>query len=38
MEGGRGVPTKPMGFNMGRDRNQRAIQELNRIGDMTPKP
>jgi RHS repeat-associated protein len=37
MEGGRGVPTKPMDFNMGRDRNQRAVEELNRIGDMTPR-
>jgi RHS repeat-associated protein len=37
MEGGRGVPGRPMDFNMGRDRNQRAVQELNRIGDMTPR-
>jgi hypothetical protein len=37
MEGGRGVPRRPMNFNMGRDRNQRVVEELNRIGDMTPK-
>jgi RHS repeat-associated protein len=37
MEGGRGVPKKPMDFNMGRERNQRIVEELNRIGDMTPR-
>jgi RHS repeat-associated protein len=38
MREAQGQPTAPLDFNMSRDKNVRAVQELNRIGDNTPKP
>ncbi|WP_238325960.1 RHS repeat domain-containing protein [Bryobacter aggregatus] len=38
MTGSMGVPTQPLYFKPGtNERTQRAIEQLNRIGDMTPK-
>jgi RHS repeat-associated protein len=37
MQGGQGVPRQPLDFYTGRDKTKRAIDELNKIGDMTPK-
>jgi hypothetical protein len=37
MQGEQGVPSQPLDFYTGRDKTKRAIDELNKIGDMTPK-
>ena len=37
MDEHQGVPTKARSFDTGSDRNKRIIQEINRIGDNTPK-
>lgn len=37
MMGNQGVPTRPLDFNIDGDKTKRAIEQLNRIGDMTPK-
>jgi hypothetical protein len=37
MMGNQGVPQKPLDFNVGRESTKRAIDQLNKIGDMTPK-
>ena len=35
---GQGIPRRPKNFDPSQDRTQRAIREINRIGDNTPKP
>lgn len=35
---GQGMPTRSKQFDPSQDRTQRAIREINRIGDNTPKP
>lgn len=38
MTGSMGTPTQPLGFKPGtNDRTRKAVEQLNRIGDMTPK-
>jgi hypothetical protein len=38
MTGSMGIPTQPLGFKPGsNDRTRRVVEQLNRIGDMTPK-
>lgn len=37
MDERQGVPTKAKFFDTGSDRNKRIINEVNRIGDNTPK-
>ena len=35
---GQGAPLRPKQFDPSQDRTQRAIREVNKIGDNTPKP
>ena len=35
---GQDLPWRPKQFDPSQDRTQRAIREINRIGDNTPKP
>lgn len=35
---GQGIPMRSKQFDPSQDRTQRAIKEINRIGDNTPKP
>jgi hypothetical protein len=35
---GQGLPTRPKAFDATQDKTQRAIREINRVGDNTPKP
>ena len=37
MDEHQGVPTTPKSFDTGSDRNKRIIEEINRIGDNTPR-
>jgi RHS repeat-associated protein len=38
MDEHQGLPTRPKFFDTGSDRNKRVIEEINRIGNNTPKP
>ncbi len=35
---GQGMPSRPKNFDPTQDKTQRAIREINKIGDNTPKP